>query len=59
MIQFNCVLGMVRLNKHPVLTLLVMMGGPGVVFLSILPQRSGEGKAVTQPYTKGGARYAK
>ena len=46
-------------EKHPVLTLLVRMGGPGVVFISILPRRSGEVEAVTHPYTKGGARYAK
>ena len=59
MIKLNCVLGVVRLNKHPVLTLLVRMGGPGLIFVSILPQRSGEVKAVTLPYTKGGARYAK
>ena len=59
MIQFNCVLGMVWLNKHPFLTLLVSMGGPGVVFISILTQRSGEWKSVTQPYIKVGAIYAK
>ena len=59
MIQFNCVLGMVRLKKHLVLTLLVRMGGPGVVFISILPRQSGEVEAVAHPYTKGGARYAK
>ena len=59
MIQFNCILGMVRLNKHPVLTLLVRMGGPEVVFISILTRRSGEGEAVTHTYTKEGARYAK
>ena len=59
MIQFNFVLGMVRLNKHQVLTLLVSMRGPGVVFVSILPRRIGERKTVTHTYTKGGAIYSK
>ena len=59
MIQLDCVLGIVQLNKHPVLTLLGSMGGPGVEIESISPQRSVKGKAVTNPYTKGGARYVK